>query len=42
MRCTGTGNDECCPLFDNRMCATSCSEDNNVANAHNNYTCCKS
>ena len=39
MRCT---NDSCCPFFDNGTCATSCSEDNNVANAQNNYTCCKS
>ena len=42
MRCTGTGKDECCPLFDNGMCATSCSQTNHVAIEQNNYTCCKS
>ena len=42
MRCTGDGNDECCPLFDNGICATSCSQSNHVAIEQNNYTCCKS
>ena len=42
MRCTGDGNNSCCPFFDNGTCATSCSENNHVANAQNNYTCCKS
>ena len=42
MRCTGDGNDECCPLFDNGICATSCSQTNHVAIEQNNYTCCKS
>ena len=42
MRCNGTGNDSCCPFFDNRTCATSCRENNHVANEQNNYTCCKS
>ena len=42
MRCNGTGNDSCCPLFDNGVCTTSCSQNNHVAIEQNNYTCCKS
>ena len=40
MRCTGNGSDECCLLFDNGMCATSCNQTNHVANEQNNYACC--
>ena len=35
MRCTDSGNDSCCPLFDNGQCAEYCSQVNNVANEQN-------
>ena len=41
MRCTGTGSDDCCPLFDNEQCAEMCSQVNFVANEQNNFTCCE-
>ena len=39
MRCTGTGFDDCCPLFDNRQCAEMCSQVSFAANEQNNFIC---
>ena len=41
MRCTGDGINECCPFFDNGMCATSCNQINHEAIEQNNFTCSK-
>ena len=41
MRCTGTGSDECCPLFDNGECDEMCSQVNFAANEQNNFICCE-
>ena len=41
MRCTGTGSDDCCPLFDNGQCAEMCSQVTFAANEQNNFICCE-